>query len=677
MNRGQRRLNKVLQVNANHAARAQNLFLQTMAEHGFAVTIVAEPYRIPDNNPLWHGNRNGTVAMVWRQTANPLPFTPLEEGHAYAVARCGDMIIIGAYISPRVDRADFERHLEEIERSVNRWQGRPLMIAGDFNAHAASWGSATIDVKGRILEDWTASLGLHCLNRGTTSTCVRTQRESILDVTFGNSVVVERVKEWKVPSWETLSDHRHIEIALSETRAQMVKRRQQQPRWRIKATNDDLLSAALIAGTLVPPTINGESNLEVEAEKLQATLTMACNVAIPRARPLLRKAMPWWSEELAGLRKRAMAARRDLKRTRKNVIDQDELQQKVKELRHARETFKVAMAKAKRKSWKDLTDTLNEDPWGRPYRVVLDKLRRWTPPYTESLERQILECVLDTLFPHPENSETWEEPQLPSDGPGAWTPDLQVSAEELAHARKRMLRKNAVPGLSGIPSRVWGVAVQIVGEGIRMLFTECLRRGTFPAIWRRAKLVLLRKPGKPVDSASGYRPICLLDDEAKLLERIIADRVVCHLDRRGPKLCERQFGFRRGRSTTDAILCVRQYIEDSWRNGEMVIGISLDIRNAFNSLPWDQIGKALRRHRVPPYLRRIIRSYLQERRLQYTIADGTTEERAVGRGVQQGSILGPLLWDLGYDVLRDAEVPSDSITVGYADDTIILVTGST
>lgn len=49
-------------------------------------------------------------------------------------------------------------------------------------------------------------------------------------------------------------------------------------------------------------------------------------------------------------------------------------------------------------------------------------------------------------------------------------------------------------------------------------------------------MVLLRKHGKPDDQPAGYRPICLLDDEAKLLERIIAERIVNHLKRRGPDL---------------------------------------------------------------------------------------------------------------------------------------------
>jgi len=44
-------------------------------------------------------------------------------------------------------------------------------------------------------------------------------------------------------------------------------------------------------------------------------------------------------------------------------------------------------------------ETLNEDPWGRPYKIVRKKLRKWTPPVTKSLHPRELDGVLDGLFP--------------------------------------------------------------------------------------------------------------------------------------------------------------------------------------------------------------------------------------------------------------------------------------
>lgn len=60
-----------------------------------------------------------------------------------------------------------------------------------------------------------------------------------------------------------------------------------------------------------------------------------------------------------------------------------------------------------------------------------------------------------------------------------------------------------------------------------------------------------------MESPSAYRPICLLDEAGKTLERIMASRISEHLETVGPDLADCQFGFREGRSTIDAISVVK------------------------------------------------------------------------------------------------------------------------
>lgn len=72
-------------------------------------------------------------------------------------------------------------------------------------------------------------------------------------------------------------------------------------------------------------------------------------------------------------------------------------------------------------------------------------------------------------------------------------------------------------------------------------------------------MLLIHKTGKDLETPSSYRPICLLDEMGKMLEKIIANRMIDHMDRVGPNLSPKQFGFRPGRSTIDAIDCVKQF----------------------------------------------------------------------------------------------------------------------
>lgn len=66
-----------------------------------------------------------------------------------------------------------------------------------------------------------------------------------------------------------------------------------------------------------------------------------------------------------------------------------------------------------------------------------------------------------------------------------------------------------------------------LAEHMRNLYNGCLKVGCFLPKW---KLVLIPKGGKSGDFHSSYRPICLLD-KGKILERIIADRLVRNLSR--------------------------------------------------------------------------------------------------------------------------------------------------
>jgi hypothetical protein len=111
--------------------------------------------------------------------------------------------------------------------------------------------------------------------------------------------------------------------------------------------------------------------------------------------------------------------------------------------------------------------------------------------------------------------------------------------------------------------------------------------------------------------------LCLLDEVGKVLKRVVAARIEVHMSRMLPGLQEGQYGFRRGRSTTDAIVQARSLVDEAERRGWMTLAVSLDIVNAFNSLPWERIREALKFHPVPPYLQGVDRAYFRDRCILY------------------------------------------------------------
>lgn len=150
--------------------------------------------------------------------------------------------------------------------------------------------------------------------------------------------------------------------------------------------------------------------------------------------------------------------------------------------------------------------------------MVMNKLRPWAPPLTETMDVDFLNNVVDTLFPAGEACATVNNINLATD---ALPQELDVTEEELFRAIKKMSRKNTAPGPDGFTGEVW--TLSILGPRPRRLFSTCVRSGKIPRSWKTGGLVQLRKPGKPEESPGACRPIVLLDEIGQLFKRIIHD----------------------------------------------------------------------------------------------------------------------------------------------------------
>ena len=75
---------------------------------------------------------------------------------------------------------------------------------------------------------------------------------------------------------------------------------------------------------------------------------------------------------------------------------------------------------------------------------------------------------------------------------------------------------------------------------------------------------------------------------------------------------------------------------------------------------------------LPPYLLRVLKDYLRDRHITYVMKTGI-KKRKMTAGVAQGSILGPDIWNVGYDEVLDLPMPPGVYLVGYADDLVIVI----
>jgi len=285
-----------------------------------------------------------------------------------------------------------------------------------------------------------------------------------------------------------------------------------------------------------------------------------------------------------------------------------------------------------------------------------------------------MKVIVEGLFPQHEAA-TW--PSSPYGEVDESEEEAQVTNEELIEMAKAMKVEKA-PGPDGIPNLALKTAIQENPDLFRTTLQKCINEGNFPDNWKRQKLVLLPKPGKSPGDAPAYRPICLLDTIGKLLERVILNRLTKYTESENG-LSNMQFGFRKGRSTVDAIRTVVEAAEiaqrQQRRGNRYCAVVTLDVKNAFNSASWEAIARSLHSMRVPVYLCRILKSYFQNRTLIYE-TDRGERRMTITAGVPQGSILGPTLWNAMYDGVLKLSLPRGVKIVGSADDVVLSVIGA-
>ena len=118
--------------------------------------------------------------------------------------------------------------------------------------------------------------------------------------------------------------------------------------------------------------------------------------------------------------------------------------------------------------------------------------------------------------------------------------------------------------------------------------SSCLRHLKIPKVWRRALVVALPKPKKPVEGPKSDRPISMLCVPYKILERLVHVRVKPIVD---PILPREQTGFRRGRSTVDQAVLLTQNIEDLFETKKKAGAMFVDL-TAADLAPWSHLQVA-------------------------------------------------------------------------------------
>ncbi|KAI3047626.1 hypothetical protein CBS147353_11740 [Aspergillus niger] len=434
----------------------------------------------------------------------------------------------------------------------------------------------------------------------------------------------------------------------------------------------DIQSQTTTLPTILSTTVT-TADLDQAVEKLISSTVAALDRHIPRHRPS-PYAKRWFSPALKVQQVGVNQARRRWQSSCADLGPQHPSSKALfTDMQGKRRQWTRTIEKAKAAHWKEYLDKAGEGHLWKAATYMRPRDDYATIPALTIGSEEVVDneakakAFLESFFPKMADADAELE------GPGSpaeeirWEPITELEVYRSIKAAKG----TTAPGEDGIPTLVWKNLWAYLRTTITHIFTKSVELGYYPGRWKRARIVVLRKPGKADYTVPGaYRPISLLNTLGKILEAVIAKRLL-HWAESHRLLPETQFGGRPGRNTEQALLVLANAVDQAWlqQRSRVVTLIAFDLKGAFNGVNKTSLEARLRAKDIPTIARKWIHSFMEDRHASIAFDDFETQPSLLeNAGLAQGSPLSPILFTFFNSDLVDQPVDAKGGASAFIDD---------
>ena len=555
---------------------------------------------------------------------------------------------------------------------------KPYLLCGDFNAHSSLWGCADSNPHGDIIEEFLEDNLLSPLNTTNLTRHRSSCTPSLIDLSIAHPSIYLDFSI-KVLDDKHNSDHSPILIYVNEDEEPDTEKT---PKWNFKKANWDGFKVKCLEE------INEDifDNYQDKMKAFSSTLLDIASEFIPKTSPYYKnKSKPWFDEDC----RTAKRERNKADRIAKRYPNMDNLMRSKLMQARARKIFRSK----KRESWRQYVSSI--DSRTRPTKVW-NMIRKITGKNVPSClhhlkdtngniittKDDIAEKIAQT-FERNSSSENYstdfktlkrreEAKTLNFNTRKSYSYNKKFSLRDLKRSIKRS--NDSSPGVDQIHYQILKHLPNETLKFLLDLINEYWVSGTFPECWRTALLLPIPKPGKDKFNSNSYRPIALTSCICKTVERMVNERLIWTLEKKG-LLSKLQCGFRKGRGTIDQLIRMETFVRDAFANKDHLVAVFFDLQKAYDTTWKHGIMQDLHEMGFRGNLPIFIRNFLSDRVFLVLYGNVLSDEYSQEEGVPQGAILSTTLFNVKLNGIVKAILPGVDCSL-YVDDFVIIFRSS-